>query len=114
MDPTLSDRDLFIVWLMCSLDTGHGLLERIGASDLAIDPSAWENTMAALEWALMQGLADEYLHMPTSEKDLERARCVRALGSSALAGEGVSPELLPLARQLSLVLHPMLHGTPAG
>jgi hypothetical protein len=115
MDSRLSDQDMVMVWLMCSLDAGHDLLEALaqklnaGASALVINPFAWENTMAALEWAITRGLADEYLHMPTTEADLERVRRVHALGSSALAGEAVSPDLLPLARQCLQVLHPMLH-----
>lgn len=115
MDPMLSDQDMRIVWLMGSLDAAHDLLEVLALGlerdppTLAIDPFAWANTLAALEWAIREGLADTYLHMPTTAEDLERVGRIRALGSSALAGEAVSPELLPLARQIWRVLHPMLH-----
>jgi hypothetical protein len=93
----------WVVWAEClgaaSIHVLTGAIER-GAADLEIDPSAWENTMAALEWAMM-----EHVHgrvqgpMTITEEDVERVRRIRALGSEALAGGERAAELGPLVRQ---------------
>jgi hypothetical protein len=98
--------DEFVDWFGFALLAGPAHLETLvqglerDALDLGIDPSAWDNGMAALEWAVMQGLTNERVTgMPATEEDLQRIRRVHALGSSALGGEDRSQELLSLARQ---------------
>jgi hypothetical protein len=113
---SVGDTEDFLDWLILAVSAGHDLLDALvqgldanaSASEIAIGPDAWGNTMTALEWAITQGLMRESLHMPTTREDLERVRRVHALGASALAGESVSPELLPLARPCWHVLHAML------
>jgi len=111
------DPDEFLDWVISAVTSGHDLLAAIvhelerDASDLAIDPSAWDNTMVALEWAVTQGLRRESLAIRATAEDLQRIRRVRALASSVLAGEDRSPDLLPLARQCLEMLQNTLQGT---
>ena len=69
-----------------------------GDDELPIDPQAWENTMAAVEWMLSQHLAGAlYTEPRVTQEHLDRARRVHALGSVAISGGERAPELLPLA-----------------
>lgn len=108
MGARLSDEqaDALVQWLGMSLAFGLDRIETLvdaidrGAADLAIDPFAWENTMAALEWTVIQGMTNEHVvGVPATDEDLQLVRRIHALGSAALAGEVISPELLPLARE---------------
>ncbi|WP_438008546.1 hypothetical protein WME89_07480 [Sorangium sp. So ce321] len=69
-----------------------------GDAEFQVDPSAWENTMAAVEWAMMEHVHGR-LQGPTSITvgDVERMRRLHALGSAALSGGERSPELYALA-----------------
>jgi hypothetical protein len=82
-------------------------LER-GADALPIDRSAWENTMAAVEWTLMEHvLGRAQGPVPITEADVEQARSLHALGSAALDGGERPPELHALAeRCLTLLIGP--------
>jgi hypothetical protein len=74
-------------------------LER-GTVELNLDPSGWDNTMAAVEWAMGEILAGRLHGMQAiAEDDLDRLRTLRMLGSEAVAGGARSPSLPPLARQ---------------
>jgi hypothetical protein len=69
-----------------------------GADELPIDPRAWENTMAAVEWMISQHIAGAlYTEPRVTQEDLDRARRVHALGSVAISGGERAPDLLPLA-----------------
>jgi hypothetical protein len=70
-----------------------------GDAKLPIDPIAWENTMTAMEWMLMQRLNGNIQSKPIVPEDLERLRRVHALGSEAMSGGERAPELVPLADQ---------------
>jgi len=71
-----------------------------GDAKLPIDPHAWDNTMAALEWMLTQHLAGEIHRAPPfTQQDLDRVRRVHLLGIEALSGGRRAPELGPLADQ---------------
>ncbi|WP_437757311.1 hypothetical protein [Sorangium sp. So ce1389] len=68
-----------------------GAIER-GDAEPGVDPSAWEDTMAAVQWAMM-----EHVHgrarwpSPITLEDVERMRRVHVLGSAALSGGERSP-----------------------
>ena len=69
-------------------------------TELRIDPSAWDNTVATVEWAMGELLAGRLHGMaPVTEEDVDRLRRLRALGSAALLGGERPPNLPPLARQ---------------
>lgn len=76
-----------------------GALER-GDAELGVDPSAWENTMAAVEWAMMEHVEGR-VQGPTTitVEDVARMRKLHALGSAALSGGERSPELRTLSLQ---------------
>ncbi|WP_437931753.1 hypothetical protein WMF37_21685 [Sorangium sp. So ce291] len=69
-----------------------------GDADLQVDPVAWENTLTAVEGAMVEQIRGR-LHGPTAitAEDVERTRQLRELGSAALSGGERSPELCPLA-----------------
>ncbi|WP_437635030.1 hypothetical protein [Sorangium sp. So ce854] len=69
-----------------------------GDADLQVDPSAWENTMAAAAWAMMEHVRGR-LHGPTAitVEDIERMRLLHGLGAAALSSGERPPELYPLA-----------------
>ncbi|WP_437876625.1 hypothetical protein [Sorangium sp. So ce513] len=69
-----------------------------GDADLQVDPSAWENTMAAAAWAMMEHVRGR-LHGPTAitVEDIGRMRRLHGLGAAALSSGERSPELYPLA-----------------
>ncbi|WP_437590005.1 hypothetical protein [Sorangium sp. So ce1000] len=71
-----------------------------GDADLQVDPVAWENTLVAIEGAMVEHIHGR-LHGPTpiTVEDVERMRRLRGLGSAALSGGERSPELCPLALQ---------------
>ncbi|WP_437725764.1 hypothetical protein [Sorangium sp. So ce861] len=72
-------------------------LER-GDAELGVDPSAWENTMAAVQWAMLEHVHGRATWPPTiTLEDVERMRRLHVLGSVALSGGERSPELYPLA-----------------
>ncbi|WP_437809612.1 hypothetical protein [Sorangium sp. So ce1078] len=72
-------------------------LER-GDAELGVNPSAWENTMAAVQWAMMEHVHGRATWPPTiTLEDVERMRRLHVLGSVALSGGERSPELHPLA-----------------
>ncbi|MFT3769153.1 MAG: hypothetical protein QM820_27255 [Minicystis sp.] len=68
--------------------------ELVRGAALTLDPVAWENTMAALEWVVGDVAVERRpgLHVVT-EEDLAMLRRIRALGSTALAGGPRSPAL---------------------
>lgn len=70
-----------------------------GDAKLPIDPDAWDNTMAALEWMLSQHLAGEIdrAQQPYTQEDLDCVRRVHALGTQALSAGKRDPALGPLA-----------------
>jgi hypothetical protein len=93
-------------WLAAALGCGVSSLEDIvrwlegGPRSASLDPSAWDNTMAALVWAITLGLtSDRVSGIPGTEEDLQRLQRVHALGIEALSGRERSPDLLLLARQ---------------
>ncbi|MGK3960823.1 hypothetical protein WMF38_48210 [Sorangium sp. So ce118] len=67
-------------------------------TDLQVDPVAWENTLTAVEGAMLEHISGR-LHGPTAitVADVERMRRLRGLGSAALSGSERSPEFGPLA-----------------
>ncbi|WP_437809615.1 hypothetical protein [Sorangium sp. So ce1078] len=69
-----------------------------GDADLQVDPSAWENTLTAVEGVMLEHIRG-HLHGPTAitVEDVERMRRLRGLGSAALSGGERSPELYPLS-----------------
>ncbi|WP_437897098.1 hypothetical protein [Sorangium sp. So ce124] len=69
-----------------------------GDADFQVDPAAWDNTLIAVEGAMMEQIRGR-LHGPTAItlEDVERMRRLRGLGSAALSGGERSPELCPLA-----------------
>jgi hypothetical protein len=71
-----------------------------GAPEIPIDPVAWDNTMAAVVWALGENVRG-HIHagVTVTPDDVERASRLRALGIEALGGGARSPELLPLAER---------------
>jgi hypothetical protein len=80
-----------------------------GAPPIPIDRSAWENTMAAVEWAMLERTKG-HVEGPEriTEDDLGGFRRLHALGSRALDGGGLSPEIHALA----LRCLPLLVGMP--
>ncbi|WP_437574051.1 hypothetical protein [Sorangium sp. So ce887] len=69
-----------------------------GDAELGVNPSAWENTMAAVQWAMMEHVHGRARWPPTiTLEDVERMRRLHVLGSVALSGGERSPELHPLA-----------------
>jgi hypothetical protein len=76
-----------------------------GSDSLPVDPVAWENTMAAVEWTLtLHVIGRVYAGATVTEADVEQARRLRLLGSEALNGKPRSPELLPLAERCLVLL----------
>ncbi|MGK3963469.1 hypothetical protein WMF38_04685 [Sorangium sp. So ce118] len=71
-----------------------------GDADLQMDSVAWENTLIAVEGAMVEQIRGR-LHGPTAitAEDVERVRRLRELGSAALSGGERSPELCLLALQ---------------
>ncbi|WP_437650439.1 hypothetical protein [Sorangium sp. So ce362] len=71
-----------------------------GDADLQVDPVAWENTLLAVEGAMVEQVRGR-LHgpRPITVEDVERMRRLGGLGSAALSGGERSPELCPLALQ---------------
>ncbi|WP_437945513.1 hypothetical protein WME98_31990 [Sorangium sp. So ce296] len=69
-------------------------------ADLGVDPSAWENTMVAAEWAMMEHVNGR-VQGPTTitVADVERMRRLHTMGSAALAGGERPPELYRLSLQ---------------
>jgi hypothetical protein len=82
----------YIYILACAIERGD--------ADVGIHPSAWENTMSAVEWAMMEQVHGR-IQGPTSitVEDVERMRRLHTLGSAALSGGERLPELRPLALQ---------------
>lgn len=82
----------YIYLLTCALKRGD--------PDLGVDPSAWENTMSAAEWAMMEHMGGR-IQGPTTitVEDVERMRRLHTMGSAALAGEERPPELYQLSIQ---------------
>lgn len=82
----------YIDLLACALKRGD--------ADLGVDLYAWENTMGAAEWAMMEHVNGR-IQGPTTitVKDVERMRRLHTMGSVALAGGDRPPELYQLSRQ---------------
>lgn len=82
----------YIYLLACALKRGD--------ADLGVDPSAWENTMGAVERAMMEHV-DGRIQGPTTItlEDVERMRLLHTMGSTALAGGERPPELYQLSLQ---------------
>jgi hypothetical protein len=82
----------YIYLLACALKRGD--------ADLGVDPSAWENTMTAAEWAMMRHVGAR-IQGPTTitVEDVERIRRLHTMGSAALAGGERPPELYQLSIQ---------------
>ena len=93
-------------WLAATLTCGgasiHGLASAIehGDAQLPIDPSAWENTMAALERAVVEHVRGrvQWTTKILTQEDAERVRRLRELGAEALSGGSRSPDIGPLAQ----------------
>jgi hypothetical protein len=71
-----------------------------GDDKLPIDPVAWENTMSAMEWMLMQHIDGAIHGPPVTQEHLERLRRVHALGTEAISGGERAAELVPLVEQV--------------
>jgi hypothetical protein len=86
-----------------------------GDAKLPIEPQAWENTMAALEWMLLQHIEGPLYQMrPITQEDVEIVRRIHALGTVAIAGGERAPELGPLAdRYLSSMISGWRTASPA-
>ncbi len=95
-----------IDWLvaahMCGGGYIHELAEAIerGDADLPVGLSAWENTMAALDAAVLDHVHGraQWTHEIVMLQDAERVRHLRVLGAEALSGGPRSPEIGPLAK----------------
>lgn len=93
-------------WLSATITCGswyvHGLAAAIehGDADLPIGPSAWENAMAALEWAVAEHLRGrvQWTKEIITPDDAERVRSLRALGAEAISGGPRSTDIGPLAQ----------------
>ncbi|WP_437761396.1 hypothetical protein WMF27_04970 [Sorangium sp. So ce281] len=71
-----------------------------GDADLGVEPCAWENTMGAAEWAMMEHVAGRIQGPRTiTVEDVERMRRLHTVGSAALAGGKRPPELYNLSIQ---------------
>ncbi|WP_437717153.1 hypothetical protein WMF45_12500 [Sorangium sp. So ce448] len=82
----------YIYILACALKRGD--------ADLGVHPSGWENTMSAVEWAMMEHV-DGRIQGPTTitVEDVERMRRLHMMGSAALSGAERPPELYLLSLQ---------------
>lgn len=69
-------------------------------ANLDVDLHAWENTMGAAEWAMMEQVNGR-IQGPTTitVRDVEQLRRLHAMGSVALAGGERPPELYQLSIQ---------------
>jgi hypothetical protein len=105
------NREEELAWVAMGQDFGlfciYALLRALerGAETLPIDPVAWENTLVALEWSLMQEvLGRVYAGRTITSADIEPVRRLRQLGAEALVSGRVSPELQPLAERCMVFL----------
>src|SRR4051812_24164502 len=109
-DPDVSGRDPDeaenqLEWLSATLACGsgyiHGIVEAIerGDAHLPVGPAAWENAMAALEWAVTEHIRGrvQWTRDLITPDDAERVRRLRALGADALSGGPRSTDIRPLA-----------------
>ncbi|MGK4007556.1 hypothetical protein WMF31_33355 [Sorangium sp. So ce1036] len=92
----ISEADMFVAAYVCTLSTAIAR----GDADLGVDASAWENTMAAVEWAMMEQVGGRlWTSRPITIDDVDRMRRLHAMGSVALAGGERPSELCQLANQ---------------
>lgn len=108
----LTDQDTRSMWLAYAYAQYgskclYAMLQQLkGGGDLAIDPSAWDNTMAALEWTAAELAAGRAQVRETiTEETVEHVRRLRVLGSEALSGGERSPELLPLTERCLVAMY---------
>jgi hypothetical protein len=101
-----------IDWLVAAHTCGGGYIHELaeaierGDADLPVGPSAWENTMAALEAAVMDHVHGrvQWTHEIVTVQDAERVQKLRVLGAEALSGGPRSPDIGPLAKAILRML----------
>lgn len=105
--PMSADERLQTEWLMRAQEAGCARLSALylalerGDSLPMIDTTAWENTMAAVEWAVREAVKGrvQWTKRALTQEDVETVQRLRALALAALSGEECSPKLLPLVEQ---------------
>jgi hypothetical protein len=109
-DENTCDRET-ATWLSHAFGYGRDLLhamrdELARGAPLTIDPVAWDNTMAALDWMASEWMArDMRYYEPVTEELRDVLSRVTVLGREALAGEARSPELVALIERCLVAIH---------
>lgn len=90
-------------WLLMAHDVGCAYLAILyqalaHGAPIGIEPSAWENTLTAVEWAVTEARAErvQWTKRDLTEEDVERVRTLRQLGVTALTRGERSPALVAL------------------